>query len=180
MKIFYALIFCVCTISAFAQNNIVKDVKQETNGNYWFRSATINVRNYETKAGVLAHTFNDTTSLKGINKLPFPIHPIFLSVYIQSGKLAACTLWNNLAEYNVINEGMLLLPAKESEKEIDPKPEDNFSSPYSLSPLYTLTIEGNTATFTFPEIYGNSDYNFPLEGTLTIVLVKDEPYKNIL
>ena len=140
MKIFYALIFCVCTISAFAQNNIVKDVKQETNGNYWFRSATINVRNYETKAEVLTHTFNDTTSLKGINKLPFPIHPIFLSVYIQSGKLAACTLWNNLAEYNVINEGMLLLPAKESEKEIDPKPEDNFSKEELILRLVFLEL----------------------------------------
>ena len=75
---------------------------------------------------------------------------------------------------------MLLLPAKESNVDIDPKPENDFYSPYSLSPLYTLTIEGNTAIFTFPEIYGNSQYNFPLEGIFTIVLVRDEPYKNIL
>jgi hypothetical protein len=181
MKIFYTAIFCLCAISAFAQTNMVRDAKQETNGSYSFRSAAISVRNHETKAEVFTRTFNDTTSLKEMNELSFPVQPVFLSVHIQSGRLAACTLWNNLKEYNVVDEGTLLLPAKESGTDINPKPEDGVFSPsYSLSPLYTLIIEGNTATFTFPEIYGNSQYNFTLEGTFTIVLVRDEPNKDTL
>ena len=113
--------------------------------------------------------------------LPFPVQPVFLSAHIQSGQLTACTLWNNLKEYNVVDEGRLLLPAKESDGDVNAKPEEDiFSMSYSLSPQYTLTIEGNTATFIFPEIYGNSQYNFTLEGTFTIILVRDEPYKDTL
>ncbi|HMM01709.1 MAG: hypothetical protein ACK5KN_07040 [Dysgonomonas sp.] len=181
MKIFYIAIFCLCTISAYTQTSGVKDAKQETSGSYSFRSAAISVRNYETKAEVFTHAFNDTISLKEMKGLPFPVQPVFLSVYIQSGMLSACTLWNNLKEYNVIDEGRLLLPAKESDGDGNAKPEEDiFSMSYSLPPQYTLTIEGNTATFTFPEIYGNSQYNFTLEGTFTIILVRDEPYKDTL
>lgn len=181
MKIFYIVIFCLCTISAYSQTTLAKNAKQETNGSYSFRSAVISVRNHETKAEVFTHAFNDTVSLREMKGLPFPVHPVFLSAYIQSGQLTACTLWNNLKEYNVVDEGRLLLPAKESDGDVNAKPEEDiFSMPYSLSPQYTLTIEGNTATFTFPEIYGNSQYNFTLEGTFTIILVRDEPYKDTL
>ncbi|WP_419033262.1 hypothetical protein [Dysgonomonas gadei] len=181
MKIFYIVIFCLCTISAYSQTTLAKNAKQETNGSYSFRSAVISVRNHETKAEVFTHAFNDTVSLREMKGLPFPVHPVFLSAYIQSGQLTACTLWNNLKEYNVVDEGRLLLPAKESDADLNTKSEDDLFSPsYSLSPLYTLTIEGNTATFTFPEIYGNSQYNFTLEGTFTIILVRDEPYKDTL
>ena len=181
MKIFYIVIFCLCTISAYSQTTLAKNAKQETNGSYSFRSAVISVRNHETKAEVFTHAFNDTVSLREMKGLPFPVQPVFLSAYIQSGQLTACTLWNNLKEYNVVDEGRLLLPAKESDGDVNAKPEEDiFSISYSLSPQYTLTIEGNTATFIFPEIYGNSQYNFTLDGTFTIILVRDEPYKDTL
>ncbi|MDR2953578.1 MAG: hypothetical protein LBV43_00680 [Prevotella sp.] len=181
MKIFYIAIFCLCAISAYSQTTRAKNAKQETNGSYSFRSAAISVRNHETKAEVFTRAFNDTVFLKEMKELPFPVQPVFLSAYIQSGMLSACTLWNNLKEYNVVDEGRLLLPAKESDADLNAKSEDDMFSPsYSLSPLYILTIEDNTATFTFPEIYGNSQYDFTLEGTFTITLVRDEPYKDTL
>lgn len=183
MKIFYTLILSLCAVSVLAQTNITKHMDRDAYGDYFFYSATISVRNHESKAEILTQTFNDTTSLKNINEFLFPAHPIFLSASIQSGKLSACTLWNDRKEYIVV-DNVSLLPARGSEKDIDidtnPEMDYPFPFPYTLSPLHTLTIEGNTATFTFPEIYGNSQYNFTLEGTLTIVLVREQPYRRIL
>lgn len=180
MKIFYIIIFCICTISTYSQIKKNGIVELDTNGSYSFNKAIVTVYNDETKAEILTQTFNDTTSLQTLRDLPYPTQPVFLSVHIQSGILSSCILWNNLKDYNVSEEGMLLTPAKEQEIDKNPDDADIFSQPYRLSPLYTLVIEGNTATFTFREPYGNSQYDFPLEGKFVIILTKDESNKEIL
>lgn len=166
--------FCLCTIFAYSQTT------QEITGNYYsFRSASISLRNNDTKADVLNHTFNDTISLRDMKELSFPVQPVFLSVFIQSGVLSTCILWNNHKSYSVIDGGQLLLPVTKSYEDLETKsPDDIFLLSYTL-PQYTLALEGNTATFTFPLFYGTSECNCTLEGTFTIVLVKDEPYKGI-
>lgn len=179
MRLLNLIILCLCTISVYAQANKSLEPDSDLNGHYLFSKAIASAYNYDTKAEAFTHTFSDTTSLKGFRELPFPVQPVFLSADIQSGTLVACRLWNNGKEYSVQEDGRLLVPAKE----INPKSEgdientDIFSTPYRLSSLYTLDVNGNTVTFTFNEPYGNSRYNFPLEGKFTLILVRDESSK---
>lgn len=173
MRIFFTIVLVLCAICAYSQSVLTGGSGKNTDGSYSFHSLTVKAYNYNTKSEVFAHTFNDTTSLKKLNELPFPVQPVFLLATIHQGVLNACTLWNNLKEYNVVDNGMLLEPAKEYDSDNQVMEEDPFSQPYRLSPLYTLEIEGNNAIFTFQELYGNSSYNFPLEGKLIITLTKD-------
>jgi hypothetical protein len=161
-------------VSAYAQTVDAK-VAASSDGSYSFSKATVTIYHYHTKAEVFSRTFNDTVSLKGLDTIPFPPQPVFLSAFIQNGILTACKLWNNHKEYSVQNNGRLLVPAIPSGGNSDEA--DMFSQPYSLSPLYKLNIAGNTATFTFTESFGNSSYSFPLEGKFVIILTKDENLK---
>ncbi len=161
----------MCLFSSYIYSQTSKTIREESNadGNYTFHKATATAyKNNNTE--VFSHVFNDTISLKELQKLPFPIQPVLLSAQIQKGRLVGCKLWNNNKEYYVVNEGMLLVPAKETE----PDTNDAFSIPYQLSPLYTLKTEGDTVICTFTEPYGNSSFDFTLKGELVIVLVKDK------
>jgi hypothetical protein len=167
MKSIYILTAFLCLyFSAYSQTNKVAD------GNYVFGKAVVTAYNYDTKAEVFTHTFNDVASLDELKDLPYPVQPVFLSAFIQNGVMTLCTLWNNNKEYSVQEEGHLLVPAKPVEGEngnFDP-----FSQPYYLSPLYKLELEGDTATFTFTEPYGSGAYSFPLEGKFVITLTREE------
>jgi len=180
MKPFYIITACLClyAFSAYPQT--------DTDGNYMFSKAVATAYNYNTQAEVFTHVFNDTVALKDLNELPFPIQPVFLSAYIQGGVLTACTLWNNSKDYSVQEEGHLLVPLKNPDNALilsalssgsNPAEVDIFSQPFYLSPLYTLDINGNTATFTFTDAYGNGAYGFPLKGIFVMTLVKDENFK---
>lgn len=173
MRIFFTAIFILCAVYLYPQSVLTQDSEKRADGNYSFYSLTVKAYDYNTKSEVFTHTFNDTTSLKQLKELPFPVQPVFLSATIRQGVLKACTLWNNLKEYNVVDDGMLLEPAKESDSDNLLTEEDPFSQSYRLSPLSTLETEGNNAIFTIQEPYGNSLYNFPLEGKLIITLTKD-------
>jgi len=159
---------CLCVFSVYSQTDKVTD------GNYVFSKAIAVAYNYDTKAEVFTHTFNDIASLNELNDLPFPIQPVFLSAYIQGGVLTLCTLWNNNREYSVQENGRLLVPAKPIDSEQTNENFDLFSQPYNLSPTYRLDLDGNTATFTFTEPYGNGSYKFPLEGKFVITLVREK------
>lgn len=183
MKLFNLIILCLFAISAYPQNDQTPNESLETNGSYYFTKATLTVYNSNTQKEVFTQVFNDTVSLKKLIDLPFPSHPIFLSAEIESGILRECKLWNNDKDYIVENNGMLLTPVKEinfspndSLRNID-KRSDIFSDHYQLSPLYTLKIKDRTATFTFRKYYGNTLYDFPLEGELTVILDKDKSIK---
>lgn len=179
MKLFNLILLCLFTISAHSQNNQTPDENSISNGNYSFTKAILTVYNSDTKKEVLTQTFNDTTSLKEIIKLPFPIHPIFLSAVIDSGILRGCKLWNNDKDYIVKSNGTLLEAINETNDSSDDIHRENdknldiFFDHYQLSPLYSLKLKGRTATFNFRENFGNSLYDFPLEGKLTIILDKD-------
>jgi hypothetical protein len=168
MRLIYIVtaFLCLYAFSVYSQTNKVED------GNYVFSKAVVAAYNYNTKTEVFTYTFNDTVSLKKLDELPFPIQPVFLSAYMQKGVLAFCKLWNDNMDYNVEDEGRILVPAKLSDSE------NLFSQPYRLSPIYKLDIDGNTATFTFTEPYGSGLYSFPLEGKFVIVLVREESKQN--
>jgi len=155
---------CLYVFSAYSQTDKVTD------GNYVFSKAIAAAYNYNTKAEVFTHTFNDIASLSELNDLPFPIQPVFLSAYIQGGVLTLCTLWNDNKEYSVQENGHLLVSAKP----IDSDDSGIFSQPFYLSPLYKLDLTNDTATFTFTEPYGNGTFNFPLEGKFVITLVREK------
>jgi len=169
MKMLLVLAVCLCTVSMHSQT-AAPAVSKAADGLYVFKSATVAIYNYDTKAEVLSRTFNDGPSLKELGEIPFPPQPVFLSANIQDGILTMCKLWNNGKEYSVQENGHLLVSAKPSDSDKN----DVFPQSFSLSPLYKLNIEGNTATFTFTEPFGNSKYNFPLEGKFVITLVKDQ------
>jgi len=169
MKMFLVLAVCLCTLSTHSQT-AAPAVSNAADGLYVFKSATVAIYNYDTKAEVLSRVFNDIASLNEFNELPYPPQPVFLSAYIQGGVLTICILWNNGKEYSVQEDGHLLVSAKPSDSDKN----DVFSQPFSLSPLYKLDVKGNTAIFTFTESFGNSRYTFPLEGKFVITLVKDQ------
>ena len=170
MKQIFIIAACLClhAFSAYSQTDKITD------GNYVFDKAVATAYNYDTKAEVFTHTFNDIASLNELNDLPFPIQPVFLSAFIQKGVLTICRLWNNNREYSVEEDGHLLVPTKPVDSEQPNGTFDPFSQPYYLSPLYTLDVKDNTATFTFTEPYGNGSYSFPLEGKFVITLVREE------
>lgn len=183
MKLSNLIILCLFTISANSQNDQIPNESLETNGSYYFTKAILTVYNSNTQKEVFTQVFNDTVSLKKLIDLPFPSLPIFLSAEIESGILRECKLWNNNKDYIVENNEMLLTPAKEinfspnDSLRINVKRSDIFSDHYQLSPLYTLKIKDHTATFTFRKYYGNTLYDFPLEGELTVILDKDKSIK---
>jgi len=160
---------CLYAFSAYSQTNTDK-----ITGNYVFGKAVVTAYNYDTKAEAFTHTFNDIASLDEMNSLPYPSQPVFLSAYIQGGVLTGCQLWNNNREYSVQENGHLLVPTKPDDSEQTNGNIDLFSQPYYLSPIYTLDLNDNTATFTFTEPYGNGSFSFPLEGKFVITLVREE------
>lgn len=183
MKLINLIILCLFTISANSQNDQILNKISDSNGSYYFTKAILTVYNSNTQKEVFTQVFNDTASLKELIDLPYPSHPIFLSAEIESGILRECKLWNNNKDYIVENNGMLLTPTKEinfypnDSLRINVKRSDIFSDHYQLSPLYTLKIKDRTATFTFREYYGNTLYDFPLQGELTVILDKDKSIK---
>ena len=179
MKPMYMMAACLFmfAFSAYSQS--------DTDGTYVFSKAVVSAYHYDTKAEVFTHVFNDIESLDGLNGLPFPLHPVFLSASITGGVLTACTLWNNNKDCIVLENGHCLVPMEMFEEisegewnpadfEINPEI-DMFSQPFWLSPIYTLDIEGNAATFTFTIPYGNGAYNFMLLGKLVITLTPQPP-----
>jgi hypothetical protein len=170
MKTFYIItaFLCLYAFSAYSQTDKLTD------GNYVFGKAIVTVYNYDTKAEVLTHTFDDVDSLQELYGLPFPFHPVFLSATIKDGVLTFCKLWNNDRYYSVQENGKLLVPVKPADNEQSPEHFDPLSRPFHLSPIYKLELAGDTATFTFTEPYGNGAYKFPLEGKLVITLIREE------
>jgi len=169
MKSIYILTACLClyAFSAYSQTDTIR-------GNYVFSNAVVTAYNYNTKAIAFTNTFNDVASLDGLNDLPYPLQPVFLSVYIQGGVLKGCQLWNNNREYSVQENGHLLVPANPADSIRAKGIPDLFSQNYYLSPIYKLDLNENTATFTFTEPYGNGSFNFPLEGKFVITLVREK------
>ena len=169
MKSFFIITACLClyAFSAYSQTNKVAD------GNYVFSKAVVTAYNYNTKAEVFTHTFNDLASLKELKYMPLPIEPVFSSVFIQKGVLTICKLWNNNREYSVEEDGHLLVPVKPADSEQTDGTFDPFPQSYYLSPIYTLDLDDHTATFTFTDPYGNGAFSFALEGKFVITLVRE-------
>lgn len=170
MKLYHLLILYLFTISAYSQSLADAGPTER----YVFSEATLYVYNYDTSVEVFRKTVSDTTSFSQVKELPFPLQPVFLTADIHSGVLSVCKLLNNKKEYSVEEDGMLLIQAKGYDESPDSEEDgDDLVFPYGLSPLYTLDITGNTATFTFVEPYGNSLYGFPLKGKFIITMVKE-------
>jgi hypothetical protein len=165
MRIFFTILFGLYTIYGFSQANATS-AKTEANGSYSFRSLTVTVYNAETKAEVITRQFSDTASLKGLDELPVPYTPIFLSAQIQNSRLINGVLWN--ADTLVPDNNNVVTFA--SSGETDNNVVD--IAPY-IPPVYSLEIEGNTAVYSFTQRYGNSGYNFQLQAKFEMVLVKD-------
>ena len=179
MKLFYLIVLTagLYTAPAYCQS------KASTTDVYFFSKASVTVCNYSTKEVVSTHVFNDVAALEGLGELPYPIHPVFLSALIKDNVLIACKLWNNNKDCSVQEDGRLLVPVRIFNNELnqsepagnDLLDNDIFSRPFQLSPIYTLVIDGNKATFTFPAIYAHGRYDFTLEGKFVIELIKNEP-----
>ena len=179
MKLFYLIVLVagLYTAPAYCQS------KASTSDVYYFSKASVTVCNYSTKEVVSTHVFNDVAALEELKELPYPVQPVFLSARIMNNVLILCKLWNNDKDYSVQENGHLIVPPGISDDELATSyfsggnfiDHDIFSRPFQLSPLYTLEINGNKATFTFPTIYANGLYDFTLEGKFVIELIKDEP-----
>lgn len=160
MKLFQLLILCLCSIFVYPQSNDTNN----TNGTFLFQKATLTSFNYDTKSEVDTRVVNDPLLLDTTDMF---FQNVFLEVTISNGILSSCILPNNL-EYTV-RDGNILIPAKESPSEKRSE-EGNYTQ---LSP-YSIRFHNNTLDFTFHYLYGDSRYNFPLEGRLVITLTKKE------
>lgn len=160
MKILYILLLCLPTLFVHSQTNDINNIT----GTYLFEKATFTVNNYNTKSQVDFRTIIDPSELTEDDL-------IFLNVFreatISNGMLLSCMLPDR-REY-VVEGGVNLYPSKiESPDEAD-KRDQSFDPPKQLTP-YELSLEGGSLIFKVRYLYGNSMYNFPLEGELIVIL----------
>ena len=159
MKLFYTIIFCLCAIGVHSQINHSK----ENDGTYLLQKAVFSTYNYNTKGEIDTRVIDPESLEDG----EIFYQNVFKEVSIYNHELTFCVLSNNL-DYQVTDR-LTLIPAKEYNS--DKVKSGNI--PAQLSP-YSLSIENNTATFTVLYLYGDSRYNFPLEGKLTLTLTKQK------
>ena len=167
MKIFYTLILYLCALSAFSQTN---ETAVNTNGTYLFQKAIFTTSNYNTKAEVNSRIITDPSSLDA-SELFFL--NVFLQATVNDEVLLSCMLPDGI-EY-LVKGGTELVPTKvllPTDERIRNKTADT-NQPLQLAP-YSLSIQNNTLTFTVRYLYGDSRYNFPLEGKLVVTLTKQK------
>ena len=167
MKIFYTLILYLYALSAFSQTN--KTIVN-TNGTYLFQKAVFTVSNYNTKSEVDTRVITDP-SLLDASDLFF--RNVFLQATVNNEVLLSCMLPDEV-EY-LVKDGIELIPAKilpPTDEHVQDKAADN-NQPLQLAP-YSLSIQNSILTFTVNYLYGDSRYNFPLEGKLVVTLTKQK------
>lgn len=159
MKIFYILMVCLYTLSAYSQSS--------TDGTYVFQDATLNSLDYNTRAPVSNNVVNSYALLDSTDMF---FRHAFLELTIADGVISSCTLPNQV-DYVVLN-GILLVPAKTYDSTViyDENGLDGEDG-RRMAPS-TTSISGNTLTVTFIFLYGDSRYNFSLEGDLVVTLTK--------
>lgn len=159
MKLISTLIVCLFSLSAYSQS--IPD------GTYIFQDASFTTLNYNTRAVVNTNTVSSSASLDSTDMF---YQRAFLELTVSDGVLSSCTLPNQV-EYAVVN-GVLLIPAKtyDSSQVYDENGLDGENG--RRIPPYTTSISGNTLTVTFIFLYGDSRYNFTLEGDLVVTLIK--------
>ncbi len=159
MKILYTLILCLCAFSAYPQSGKANN----TDGTYLFEKAVFSISNSNSKSEVDRLVITDPASIDTTNLF---LRNIFSQVIINNGILSFCILPDQ-SEYTV-EDGIILLPAKEKAKKELSEHSQRQLSPYSSSFL------DNILTFTFIYPYGDSRYTFPLEGKLVVTLTKQK------
>lgn len=144
----------------------------ETDGVYLFSKATLTIYNFDTKQEVDLKIVEDPSVIETAD---FHFANVFLQATIQDGKLFSCMLPDE-QEYKVSNN-IQLEPFKEKEVEknmlMNMDGTENISQLRSLKP-YSFTIENDILTFEVLYPFGDSTYDFPLEGKLTVVLTKQQ------
>ena len=159
MKILYTLMLCLCTLVTYSQSAKT----DSTDGTYLFKEAVFTISNSNSKSEVDKITITDPASIDTTNLF---LKNIFSQAIINNGILSFCILPDK-SEYTV-EEGIILIPAKEKAKKDMSEQKQRQLSPYLSS------FRDNILTFTFIYPYGDSRYNFPLEGKLTITLTKQK------
>lgn len=165
MKIFFTIILCLCAIYAHPQSSN----SQDADGTYVFKKAVLTIYNDNTKAEVSTVTIDNVASL---NMEDMHLRNAFLQATIYQGILSSCILPDNM-EYTVENEIELVATKVDPDKKTDFDQLGLGNAPESMQlKPYTFTTNNNVLTLTFDYSYGDSTYNFPLEGKLTIILTK--------
>lgn len=165
MKIFFTIIFCLCAIYAYPQASN----SQDSDGTYVFKKAVLTIYNANTKAEVSTETIDNVASL---NMEDIHLRNVLLQATIYQGVLSFCILPDNL-EY-AVQDGIQLVPMKvDAEKKTVFNQLELGNAPESMQlKPYTFTTSNNVLTLTSNYSYGDSTFDFPLEGKLTIMLTK--------
>ncbi|MBB4036007.1 hypothetical protein GGR21_001908 [Dysgonomonas hofstadii] len=166
MKIFFLTIFSVCSFCVYAQMPYMSP----SDGAYLFRKASLSVLNQKTKQVIDTRTVEDAAQID-INDFHFRGVPLQVRLHLE--KLTQCIMADNKV-YTVENTFMLVRPSID-ESDILYKStggnEEDETDPGNLRP-YSLKVEGKVLTLNFIYSYGQSDFNFPLEGQLTVTFTK--------
>lgn len=160
MKILYTLILCLCSLVTYSQSAKTNS----TDGTYLFEKAVFTISNSNSKSEVDRLVITDPASIDTTNLF---LENIFSQATINNGILSFCILPDQ-SEYTV-EDGIILLPAKEEKAKKDMSEHRQ----KQLAP-YSTSFHDNILTFTFIYPYGDSKYDFPLEGKLTITLTKQK------
>ncbi len=160
MKILQTLIISLFALSAYSQTDKVNN----TDGTYLFKKAGFTIYNYNSKSEVDTRVITDPALIDTANLF---LQNVFLQATISNGVLSFCILADQ-QEYTVEEDGITLLPTKEKSNEKDSSENERQLSPYSSS------FSDSTLIFTFIYSYGDSSYDFPLEGKLAITLTKQK------
>ncbi len=159
MKILHTLILCLCALSAYSQSGKAN----KTDGTYLFEKAVFTISNSNSKSEVDKRIITDPALVDTTDMF---LQNIFLQATISNEILSFCVLPDQ-SEYTV-EDGIKLIPTKEKSDVSGLKHSQRQLSPYSSS------FSDNRLIFTFIFLYGDSSYDFPLEGKLTITLTKQK------
>lgn len=159
MKTLFTLILCVYCVSVFSQ----RSQQNSIDATYIFQKASLTIYNSESKAEVNKQVVVDPALLDTTSMF---FEKVFLEATISNGVLSSCVLPNH-QDYLVQDE-LMLTPAKESDKKADSDINRLQLMPYSTS------FDDDILSFTFLYLYGSSQYNFPLEAKLVITMSKQK------
>jgi len=167
MKILFSIIVCLYSLGTYAQDAD----ENEVDGIFIFDKAELSIHNYDTKGLVDARIIDDATK---IDSTDFHSGSILLEAKIYNGDLVSCQLLNKRT-YIVQNKFELIPFGWEDIPHDDIVVREDGPKAIPLSvPPYSFSVDGDRLTIDYRYQYGDSSYDFPLEGRLTVTLIKQK------
>jgi hypothetical protein len=155
-----------------SQNTDNTAAGQDTTGIWVFEKAEFKAYKYKTETVVETVTIDNTAAL---DTAGFHFNNVFREIEISGNRIVVVlgTRYRN-SLYRLEGDRLIALENDEKEKNDNHGESEELPSMISLPPfVYSRT--GGKMQFTFKYPYGDSRYNFSLEGRLSVTYIKSKP-----